>query len=131
MADLWTYQIDSLNINDGVNFFTLEVPEIDNPPSSDIILVEHAGDVPDFVREQPTEGLFTPLLFIPGTTEASWNTNITALRAVLTPGLHTFTVQARGWPSAKSVQVVRRNFATNYKLRQVTVGLVAPNPNWA
>jgi hypothetical protein len=127
---LWTYQIDSLDINDGVNFTVVAVPEIDNLPPTDIILVERAGDTPEYVREQPVEQVYTAEIFVEGVGETTWYARMQSLKAVLLPGLHTFKVQARGWPAAATVQVVKRNMSTNYKLRGVTLELVAPNPVW-
>lgn len=135
---LWTYKIDALHLNDHTNFAVTEAPQIDDLPPGEIILVEYAGDWPEFVRWQPNSGLLTVGIFAVGVTggrmrsvtEAEWAARIATLQGVLTAGLHTFTARARGWAADKYVMVVPRSMGTNFKLRQISLELVVPKPVW-
>lgn len=136
----WTYRIDALDVNDWANYVVEELPELDNATIYDLILVPMAGDFPWYVRSQPTEGQFTlnltavqpnPFGGNPvACTETQWALRLAALRAVLTPGLHTLTVKARGMTAEKSVQIALRSMATAYKTRGISLSLTAPTPEF-
>lgn len=129
----WVTTLDGLDLHDGVNFITESIPEVDDAPPYDPIMVEMAGSWPKHVRDQPASAVYTLNLHIMGgvgvvATEGQWASRLAALRAVLGPGKHTLTVRRRGMASTKSVQVIFRGMATNYRLRSVSVDLIAPKP---
>lgn len=134
---VWTYTLGALDLNDFTNWIVVQLPELDDMPVQEPVLVEMAGDYPAFIRQQPQSGTFTlnlvaielsgsgrPISCRPET----WQTRMDALRAELTPGFKTLTVQARGMAAPKSVQVIYSGMGTNYKLRLVSLDLVAPKP---
>jgi hypothetical protein len=136
---LWTYTVNGLNVNDGANFLTVDVPELDNVAPKDVVLVPMAGDFPWFVRSQPREGTFTLNLVLtqeqaPGhyiaCDDAGWQTRMALLRAALVDGIFPFTQAAHGATTPKSVQVAYQGMATRFKLRLVSIQLLAPNPNF-
>ncbi len=135
---LWTARIETLQLNDFVNFALVEFPQADDLPPGENILVEHAGDWPDFVRWQPTSGLATVNLFagalvggvFTSCSEAQWAQRIDAIKAVLSPGLHTFAFQGRGWTTEKSVLAGYRSMGTSYRTRGISLELFIPKPVW-
>lgn len=136
---LWTYRLDTLELNDHESFVMVIVPQIDDLPPGTNIMVEMAGDWPEFVRWQPEVGVLTvnmvavrrdPGGAVQNCSTTEWPDRIATLQSALTPGLHTFYAQARGWPGLRQVSVAPRSMATNFKLRQISVEFDVPKPVW-
>ena len=135
---LWTARIDALQLNDMENFALVEFPQADDLPAGENILVEHAGDWPDFVRWQPNSGMATVNLFageliggfFTACSEAHWADRLAAIHTVLTPGPHVFAFQGRGWTTEKYVHAAYQSLATNYRIRAISLELIVPKPVW-
>lgn len=125
----WSFKIDGTEINDNVMFHVAGIPQIDDVPEYDVILVSLADRHPVFVRTQPTEGVYTMnIAMIPPCPPDEYQTRKDFLKSVMTPGLHTLTYQGRGMAAPASMDVIVRSMIFAYKLRLCSVGLVAPEP---
>ncbi len=123
----WSIKVDGNELNDHAAYWTM-IPEWDNAPDDDVVLVEIDGSSPSYIRNQPKEGVYTLLIACPGSTWSTWNTRLTALRSVLTKGVHTLTVQIRGMPTAASVTIVVRGSMVMPKERRLVVNCIVPQP---
>lgn len=134
----WLYAIDNVNLNDWENFVTEALPELDNVAIHDLVLVAMAGDYPWYVRSQPREGQYTlnvtavqpnPSGGNPAPcTPEQWAQRLVVIRSLMTPGPHVLTVQARGMTAAKSMTVMPASMATTYRIRAISLSLIAPTP---
>ena len=130
MPALWTYTVDGYNVNDGTNWWTVSMPELDDLQPADHVLVDVQDDFPEYVRSQPKAGRFSMNLEMNAGTEALFRSRLDALDPFCTPGLHTIVAKARGMPSTKTLQALYNGRAVNYKERRVSIEWLAPNPNF-
>lgn len=129
-SEQWSYKIDGTEVNDRTNFFVV-VPELDHDFEQEAIMVSVQGDYPSFIRNQPKEGAYTFIVSMTNCTWATYQTRLATLKAIFSNGIHTFTVQARGMASAKSVTLVVQGITVQAKERVVTVRTIAPKPVFA
>lgn len=129
-ANQWSYKVDGHELNDITNYFT-QIPEIDNDPEQDPVMVEMEAGYPWLVRLQPVQGAYTILVQMRSCPWDVYQSRLAQLKGWLAPGVHTLTVQARGMGSAKSLTVVTRGMMVDAKLRRLAVTAVAPVPVWA
>lgn len=123
----WSIKIDGVELNDITTYFT-EIPEIENIPEDDVVTVPIDGRAPAYIRNQPVEAHYTILIASRPCTWEMWSTRITSLKALLTRGSHTLTVQVRGMAAAASTTVVIKGMMIEAKNRRVAVSLVAMTP---
>lgn len=127
---IWSIKIDGTELNTlptGGDFLC-EIPEIDNVPEQDQVVVAMDGDYPAFIRLQPREASWTLNLSMRGCDWATYQTNLDYLKSVLSSGPHTLTVQVRGMASPKSTTVVVCAMMVEAKSRAVSVKLSVPKP---
>lgn len=122
-TEQWTLTLDGTSLNNHTDWDSY-IPEIDNGFSGDVILVQIAGDTPYYVRVQPREGKFNLLVQMRPCSAATFRSRFEALKALLTPGLHTLVVQVRGMADAKTYSVISDGgWIVDYKGRRVAATL--------
>lgn len=127
-SEQWSYKIDGgIELNDIVNFVT-QVPQIDDIPDFNIVSVPIDGTYPVFIRADPSSGIYTFLIQMSACSNAVFRSRLATLDGIFTPSMHTFTFQARGMPSAKSVQLFPRGRLVAFKQRQVVYTCHVPVP---
>lgn len=126
-ATSWSYKIDDVEINDGISFVT-QVPEIDNSANFDIVLAQIDGDYPVLVRTQQVESVYTFLIAMTPCNWSTYNTRMSLLRTLFSPGSHTFKVQARGMDMPREVSIIAQTMIVQPKERQISVKTVAHKP---
>lgn len=127
-TEQWSYKIDNgTELNDKTTY-VCQVPELDTVFEQEAITVAVDGEYPSFIRMQPREGAYTFIINMSACNWITYRTRITALKAIFTPGLHTFTAQARGMANPLSVPVVVKGMVVDAKIRQVVVSTLAPRP---
>lgn len=125
---VWSYKIDGgIELNDIATFNTV-VPQIDDVPDWDVKTVPIDGGYPAYIRADPTAGTYTFLIQMSPCTEAVFRTRLTTLAGIFTIAPHTFTFQARGMSSAKSVLIVPRGRVVDFKMRKVVYNCHVPVP---
>jgi hypothetical protein len=128
MGRKWSVKIDGWEMNDGVNYY-VDVPEASNLFERQVVMAQIDGDYPVMVRVQPQAARMTLLVAMgQGTTDALFDARIAELQTKLGGGLHTLTLQLRGMPVPKSVQVVAESILPSFTQRLATVQLLAPRP---
>lgn len=125
------YQIDDLDVHDGVNYLC-QIPELDNYFGPTLMLTPMQARTPAFNRQQPIEGKYTCLFHILHPLSADYQTRRVALESRLGPGVHTLRVKARGMSAAKSVLVYFDGGLTIDEpvTGRSTAKAVAPDPTW-
>jgi hypothetical protein len=125
-AEQWSIKVDGTEINTG-NFIT-EIPDLDSIGSVDAVLVTIPNDYPVFIRTQPLDSTININTQMKPCAWATFQTNLATLRGILTPGLHTLTVQVRGMATAKSLTIVVKSMAVEAVGRRVSTQALVPTP---
>jgi hypothetical protein len=129
-TEQWTIKIDGTNINDKVNYFTT-IPDLDNIFGSvDPVMVSIPNDYPVFIRNQPLDATININIQMTPCTWATFQTRLTALRALLSPGRHAMAAQVRGMATEKSLSIIVTSFAVDPKARRINVQAIVPKPVW-
>jgi hypothetical protein len=124
----WSYRINALELNDGINFVT-SVPEIENESEDDVILVPIDGDYPKFVRLQPREAQYTFLIAMRPCSWPVYQSRLAQLKSVFTQGSSIeLEFQIRGMTTPKSVNIQVKHFLIDPKQRLVTVSAIVARP---
>lgn len=129
-SEQWSIKIDGNELNSvrtGGNFLA-EIPQLENMPDYDPVIVPMDGAYPAFIRLQPRESAWALNIAMKPCDWATWQTQLQSLKAVLTAGVHTLTVQVRGMPSPVSTTVVVRGMMVEPKARVLSVQLLVPKP---
>lgn len=130
-SSLWSYKIDGYELNDGVNFVSF-IPEIDDESADDVILAAIDGDYPVLIRVQPTPITLSLNVQVLPSAWSTYDSRVYWLKNLLSGGLHTLEVQARGMPAPKHVKVAMTSLAMgDPKTRRLSFQLQSPNPNWS
>jgi hypothetical protein len=130
-AEVWSIQVDGHELNDLTNYVT-QIPEIEDLPADDIILVPIDGAPPAYIRSQPKEAIYSILLSMKPCNWATYQAHMASLRSILPKGVPlTLQVQIRGMSSPMSTIIIVRSWAVNAKQRSIAVTTVAPVPLFA
>lgn len=137
----WVYKLDGVDLNDWENFMVESLPEVENGPSFERRMVEMADDFPVAVgstpldarwtlnlyavEQHPAGAEFNPVLVI---SDATWQSRLAALDAVLTRGAHTLTLKVRGMTVERSVAVWYESKGINYRERRISITMGVPKP---
>lgn len=126
----WSYKIDGYELNDGVNFVVF-IPEMDDESAEDVILAQVDGDYPVLVRVQPTPIVLSLNVQVVPSNWDIYSSRVTFLKNLLSGGLHTLEVQARGMTSPKWGKVAMTSLAMgDPKTRRLAFQLIMPYPKW-
>lgn len=127
---VWSIKVDGTELNTAPTggSFIAEIPEIEDIAQMDVVSVAIDGSYPAFIRLQPREGTWTLNIAMKPCSWATWQTNLATLSAILTPGVHTLTVQIRGQSSPLSTTIVVKGRMTAPKQRALSYTLFVPKP---
>ena len=105
LATRTIHKIDGVDISDGVHFAT-NVPEVDAVFGTQALFTDMQARAPVFNRAQPVAGRFTFQTASIYHTDAERIANLVTLRALVAPGIHTYTLARPGEAdTGKSVSV--------------------------
>jgi hypothetical protein len=126
----WSIKIDGVELNTlpTGGHYICEIPEIDNVPEQDQVVVAMDGDYPAFIRLQPREASWTLNLTMKPCDWPTYQTRLAYLKSLLSSGPHTLTVQVRGMDVEKSVTVIVCAMMVEAKSRAISVKLSVPKP---
>jgi hypothetical protein len=124
----WSIQVDGNEINPDAGPYRTTIPQLDWVFEMDLLLVQRDGDYPLAVRLQPREGAYDIFVQMLGGTSEEYQTRLAQLKAWLSPGFHTFTVQVRGMSAPKSFRACVVSGAGEYVQRRYTARAIAPVP---
>ena len=126
----WSYKVDGYELNDGVNFVVF-IPEMDDESADDVILAQIDGDYPVVIRVQPTPITLSLNVQVLPSSWPLYSSRVSWLKNLLSGGLHTLEVQARGQTAPKWGKVAMTSLAMgDPKTRRLAFQLQMPNPNW-
>jgi hypothetical protein len=132
-AALWIHKIDGVHLNDA-SHFVCNVPDAESEFGATALLTDMQARTPVFNRQQPMPGRYTFLItnldFLDGAQSIA---NLATLRALVAPGLHTYTRARPG--EADTGQSVSVYFDAGMTVDTAT-GLctakaIAPDPTWS
>jgi hypothetical protein len=132
-AARWIQKIDGTDLNDAVHF-VCNVPDAESEFGATALLTDMQARTPVFNRQQPMPARFTFLItnldFLDGAQSVA---NLATLRALVAPGLHTYTRARPG--EADTGHTVSVYFDAGMTVDTAT-GLctakaIAPDPTWS
>jgi len=131
LATRWIHKIDGVDLNTAGSF-VCTVPEAEADFGSTVLLTDMQARPPVFNRQQPTPGRFTFLITSLFYTDAEWLANLVILRALVAPGLHTYTRARPGeTDTGKSVAVYfDAGLVVDTETGLCTAKAIAPDPTW-
>lgn len=131
LATRWIHKIDGTDLNTG-DPFACNVPDADAYFGAEALLTDMQARTPLFNRQQPVAGRFTFLVAIVWHSDAEWLANLATLRALVAPGLHTYTRARPGeTDTGKSVAVYfDAGLVVDTETGLCTAKAIAPDPTW-
>ncbi len=131
-AARWIHKIDGTDLNDAAHFICT-VPDAEAEFGATALLTDMQARTPVFNRQQPVPGRFTFLItnldFLDG---AQGLANLVTLRALVAPGLHTYTRARPGEAdTGQSVAVYfDAGMTVDTETGLCTAKAIAPDPTW-
>ena len=131
LATRWIHKIDGVDLNTAESF-VCTVPEAEAEFGAQVLLTDMQARTPVFNRQQPVAGRYTFLITSLFYTDAEWLANLATLRALVAPGLHTYTRARPGQDVAgQSVSVVfDAGLVVDTETGLCTAKAIAPDPTW-
>ena len=129
-ATRWIHKIDGVDLNSG-DPFACSVPEADAFFGATTLLTDMQARTPVFNRQQPTPGRFTFLVANVYHSDAEYLANLATLRALVAPGVHTYTRArpGRGGHRQERRRVLRRRARRRHRDRALHGQGHRPRPN--
>lgn len=130
-ANQWTHRVNGVEFNDPANGITCVVPEVDNAPPVELVMVPVAQNFPVHHRSQPISAVLTFLVHVvpSGDLEADYARvqTMKAACAVGTPVM--YQVQVRGMPDLMEVEVIFDSVMLDeFHIGKWTATATAPDP---
>ena len=131
-ATRWIHKIDGVDLNTG-DPFACSVPEADAFFGATTLLTDMQARTPVFNRAQPVAGRFTFLIANVYHSDAEYLANLATLRALVSPGLHTYTRARPGEETTgHSVAVYfDAGLVVDTETGLCTAKAIAPDPTWS
>jgi hypothetical protein len=128
----WVHKIDGVDLNDA-NHFICTVPDAHAEFGTEALLTDMQARTPVFNRQQPVAGRFTFLITNLDFQSAQGLTNLAVLRALVAPGLHTYTRAAPGEDAAGHTVGVYfdAGLVVDTETGLCTAKAIAPDPTWS
>lgn len=131
-ATRWIHRIDGVDVNDAVRFST-RVPEAETEFGAQTRLTDMQARTPVFDRQQPVPGRYTFLTQILWDTRADYLANLTLLKSLVGPGIHTYNrARAGADDTGESVSVYFETglIVDGEDVGYATAKAIAPDPTW-
>ena len=132
LATRWIHKIDGVDLNTG-DPFACNVPDVEADFGATVLTTEMQARTPVFNRQQPVAGRFTFLITIVSHSDAEYLANLATLRALVAPGVHTYTRARPGEAdTGRSVAVYfDAGLVVDTETGLCTAKAIAPDPTWS
>jgi len=132
LATRWIHKLDGVDISDGIGFAT-SVPDAEAEFGATVLTTDMQARTPVFNRQQPVAGRFTFLITIVSHSDAEYLASLATLRALVAPGVHTYTRARPGEETTgHSVDVYfDAGLVVDTETGLCTAKAIAPDPTWS